>query len=212
MRETLPDGILALADEVILDRRDAGNACVSDCVRVRSIHWNVSRRRSQISSAPKTSSRCANLRCAKHCVHAAANALRRPSSAFCSAVGSARNRLTDDRTSQPRRCAPRGRVCRRARRDRRHARIDPTIVDTLRAEARKTNAEWMDEIAEDVPRRLIEIARSRPETTIALAGTRRAAAMAQRPSFPRSCSMPARASCCVLAPPAGAETAALPEE
>jgi two-component system sensor histidine kinase KdpD len=93
-----------------------------------------------------------------------------------------------------------------------HARIDPKIVDTLRAEARKTNAEWIDEIAEDVPRRLIEIARSRPETTIALAGTRRAARWLQRPSFPRSLLDAGARELLLLAPPAGAETAAPPEE
>jgi two-component system, OmpR family, sensor histidine kinase KdpD len=66
-----------------------------------------------------------------------------------------------------------------------NSRGDSSVVEKLRAEARKTNAEWIDEIAEDVPRRLIELARSRPETTIAVAGATRPPRWLQRPSFPR---------------------------
>ncbi len=61
----------------------------------------------------------------------------------------------------------------------------PSTVEMLRTEARKTNVEWIDEVADDVPKRLLEIARTRPETTIALAGTRRAPRWLERPSFPR---------------------------
>jgi hypothetical protein len=43
----------------------------------------------------------------------------------------------------------------------------------MRAEARKSNVEWIEDVAADVPKRLLEIARTRPETTIALAGTHR---------------------------------------
>ncbi len=64
-------------------------------------------------------------------------------------------------------------------------RVDPAIVDALRAEARKTNIEFIDEMAEDVPKRLLEIARARPETTIALGGARHAPRLFGRPSFPR---------------------------
>ncbi len=67
-----------------------------------------------------------------------------------------------------------------------NSRVESGIVDRLRAEARKTNAEWIDEVAEDVPKRLIEIARSRAETTIALgAATQREPRWLQRPSFAR---------------------------
>ncbi|HVN69061.1 MAG TPA: hypothetical protein VMU38_05390 [Candidatus Binatia bacterium] len=62
---------------------------------------------------------------------------------------------------------------------------NPAVVEAMRAEARKSNAEWIDEVADDVPKRLIEIARARPETTIALAGTQRAPRFLQRPSFSR---------------------------
>ncbi len=66
-----------------------------------------------------------------------------------------------------------------------NSRWDSGVVEKLRVEARKTNAEWIDEVAEDVPKRLIEIARSRPETTIALSGARRSPRWLQRASFPR---------------------------
>lgn len=51
--------------------------------------------------------------------------------------------------------------------------MDRTAVDALRNEARKTNVEFIEEVAADVPERLLEIARAKPETTIALAGTTR---------------------------------------
>jgi K+-sensing histidine kinase KdpD len=64
-------------------------------------------------------------------------------------------------------------------------RVDPSVVDSLRAEARKTNVEWIEEVAEDVPKRLIDIARARPQTTVALAGTLRPRRFMGRPSFAR---------------------------
>jgi two-component system, OmpR family, sensor histidine kinase KdpD len=59
------------------------------------------------------------------------------------------------------------------------------IVEALRNEARKTNADWIEETAPDVPARLLEIARRRPETTIAVAGTRRKPRWPQAPAFAR---------------------------
>ncbi len=64
-------------------------------------------------------------------------------------------------------------------------RVDPAVVEMLRAEARKTNVEWIEAVAEDVPKRLIEIARAVPQTTVALAGTQRAPRWLARPSFAR---------------------------
>jgi two-component system sensor histidine kinase KdpD len=64
-------------------------------------------------------------------------------------------------------------------------RVDSSVVETLRAEARKTNVEWIDDVAEDVPKRVIEIARSVPQTTVALAGTQRQPRWLARPSFAR---------------------------
>jgi two-component system sensor histidine kinase KdpD len=94
----------------------------------------------------------------------------------------------------------------------RRSRVNSSIVGRLRDEARKTNAEWIDEVADDVPRRLLEIARSRPETTIALAGARRARRWFERPSFPRRLLDAGARELLILIPPAAAEPIALPEE
>jgi two-component system sensor histidine kinase KdpD len=64
-------------------------------------------------------------------------------------------------------------------------RIDQSVVQQLKAEARKTNVEWLEDVAENAPARLIEIARTVPQTTIALAGTARAPRLLQPPSFAR---------------------------
>jgi hypothetical protein len=58
-------------------------------------------------------------------------------------------------------------------------------VDSLRAEARKTNVEWIDDVADDVPKRVIEVARARPQTTVAVAGTQHSRRWPQPPSFAR---------------------------
>ncbi|MGA7355711.1 MAG: hypothetical protein WBW76_09815 [Candidatus Cybelea sp.] len=91
-------------------------------------------------------------------------------------------------------------------------RIDPAVVETLRAEARKTNAEWIDEIAEDAPKRLLEIARSRPETTVALAGTMRPHRWLRRPSFARRLLDAGARELLVLLPPSGPPVTAPLEE
>jgi K+-sensing histidine kinase KdpD len=91
-------------------------------------------------------------------------------------------------------------------------RVDPTVVEALRAEARKTNVEWIEDVAENVPRRLLEIARSRPETTIALAGTKRVPRWLGRPSFARQLlDAGARELLVLMRPPENAKEA-LPEE
>ncbi|HEY6450566.1 MAG TPA: hypothetical protein VIX60_07805 [Candidatus Cybelea sp.] len=92
------------------------------------------------------------------------------------------------------------------------SRVDQAVLDALRAEARKTNVEWIDEVAEDVPRRLIEISRSRPETTIALAQARRPPRWLGRPSFPRRILDAGARELLLLMPPTGAGAPALPEE
>jgi two-component system sensor histidine kinase KdpD len=91
-------------------------------------------------------------------------------------------------------------------------RVNPAVVELLRAEARKTNVEWIDDVADDVPQRLLEIARSRPETTIALAGTHRAPRLLQRQSFARRLLDAGALELLVLTRPAEPVAAALPEE
>jgi two-component system, OmpR family, sensor histidine kinase KdpD len=88
------------------------------------------------------------------------------------------------------------------------AHVEPGVVDALRAEARKSNAEWIEAVADDVPKRLIEIARERPETTIALAGTRRSPRWLRRPSFARRLLDNGALELLVLIPPGDPATAA----
>ncbi|MGC1380299.1 MAG: hypothetical protein WA814_04665 [Candidatus Baltobacteraceae bacterium] len=88
---------------------------------------------------------------------------------------------------------------------------DPGAIESLRAEARKTNADWIEEIAENAPRRLIEIARERPETTIALAGTNRAPRFFGRPSFARRLLEAGARELLVLMRPAPASTPSFEE-
>lgn len=63
--------------------------------------------------------------------------------------------------------------------------VDPAVVTALRGEARKINAEFIDERAEDVPQRLLEIARAKPETTVAVPATSRRSRWLQPRSFAR---------------------------
>lgn len=64
-------------------------------------------------------------------------------------------------------------------------RVDAAAVETMQNEARKTNIEWIDDAADDVPRRLLEIARRKAETTIAIGGTHRPPRLFAPPSFAR---------------------------
>jgi two-component system sensor histidine kinase KdpD len=91
-------------------------------------------------------------------------------------------------------------------------RVDAAIVERLRAEARKTNADWIEDVAEEVPKRLLEIARARPETTIALAGTLRAPRWLARPSFARRLIDAGARELLILTPPGGATASAPAEE
>lgn len=78
---------------------------------------------------------------------------------------------------------------------------DGPIIEALRSEARKTNADWIQVRAADIPRRLIEIARSRPETTIAVAGTQRKPRWPQPPAFARRLLDAGARELLVLVPP-----------
>ncbi|MGB8521270.1 MAG: hypothetical protein WCD38_14005, partial [Candidatus Tumulicola sp.] len=79
--------------------------------------------------------------------------------------------------------------------------LDPAVVERLRAEARKTNVEWIEATAPDVPKRLIEIARQRPETTIALAGVARTPRWLTKSSFARRLLDAGARELLVLTPP-----------
>ncbi len=90
--------------------------------------------------------------------------------------------------------------------------VDPALVERLRVEARKTNADWIEESADDVPKRLIEIARARPETTIAVSGTHRASGWMQRSSSARRLLNAGARELLVLIPAANAGSVATQEE
>ncbi|HUZ49962.1 MAG TPA: hypothetical protein VMW12_09550, partial [Candidatus Dormibacteraeota bacterium] len=62
---------------------------------------------------------------------------------------------------------------------------DPQTLDEIARIARAVNAEFINEVSEDAPARLIEIARSKSETTIAVGGTLRTPRWPQRRAFAR---------------------------
>jgi two-component system sensor histidine kinase KdpD len=89
--------------------------------------------------------------------------------------------------------------------------VDAAAVDAMRAEARLSNVEWIEDTTEDVPKRLLEIARAKPETTIALAGTNRKPRFLGPPSFARRLlDAGARELLILMRPESAAE--ALPED
>lgn len=63
--------------------------------------------------------------------------------------------------------------------------VDHDALEQFSRFARSLNAEWIDERAQDPATRLIEIARSQPETNIAVGGTLRRPRWFARPSFAR---------------------------
>jgi two-component system, OmpR family, sensor histidine kinase KdpD len=210
VRETLPDGILALADEVILI--DVTPETLRQRLRDGKIYPP-----NRIEAALSNFFRIENLHALREL--ALREALRarqreRIASPFERLLLSIGSRAID--LPMIKRA---GRIAARlgiefaiAHVVDRRARVDRAVVETLRAEARKTNTEWIEEVADNVPRRLIEISRARPETTIALAGTRRAPRWLQRPSFPRQLLDAGARELLILLPPAEPIAAALPEE
>jgi len=205
VRETLPDGILALADEVILI--DVTPETLRQRLREGKIYPPE-----RIEPALANFFRTENLFALREL--ALREALRarhreRIASPF------ARLLLAVDAQQIDLTMVPRaGRIAARlaiefaiAHVAGPRAKIDRAMVERLRAEARKTNIEWIDEVSEDVPRRLLEIARSRPETTIAVAGTRRAPRWPQPPSFPRRLLDAGARELLVLMTPAAGESA-----
>jgi two-component system sensor histidine kinase KdpD len=79
---------------------------------------------------------------------------------------------------------------------------DPAIVAALRDEARKTNADWIEDRAANVPARLLQIARSIPQTTLAVAGTHRKPRWPQPAAFARRLLDAGAQELLVLLPPA----------
>jgi two-component system, OmpR family, sensor histidine kinase KdpD len=183
VRETLPDGILALADEVILI--DVTPETLRQRLREGKIYPPE-----RIETALTHFFRTENLFALREL--AIREALR---ARYRERVPSPFDRLllsVGSRTVDLPMVARAGRVAARLAIDFAIAhvvgprdRVDKGAVEALRAEALKINADWIEETAEDVPKRLLQIARAKPETTIVLAGTHRSPRMFARPSFAR---------------------------
>ena len=184
MRETLPDGILSLADEVILI--DVTPETLRQRLREGKIYPP-----NRIETALANFFRTENLFALRElALREALRARHReriasPFERILLAVGSRPVDLAMIAARRTHRRASRHRVCDRARGRPARARRCKRSSKNCAAEARKTNAEWIDAVADDAPKRLLEIARARPETTIALAGTRRSRRWLERPSFSR---------------------------
>lgn len=200
VRETLPDGILALADEVILV--DVTPETLRQRLREGKIYPLE-----RIDAALANFFRTENLFALREL--ALREALR---ARFRERIVSPFERLLlsvgSDAADLPT-IARAGRIAARLAIEFAIAHVvgpkehsDPTVVDALRAEARKTNAHFIDELAEDVPKRLLEIARAKPETTIAVASTTRRPRWLQPRSFARRLLDAGARELLLLSPPA----------
>jgi two-component system sensor histidine kinase KdpD len=207
VRETLPDGILALADEVILID------VTPDTLRQRLREGKIYPA-SRIEAALSNFFRTENLFALREL--ALREALRaryreQISSPFERVLLSVGSRAID--LPMIRRA---GRIAARLAVDFAIAhvigpkeKVDAAAVEAMRAEARKSNVEWIEATAEDPPKALLEIARTKPETTIALAGTNRKPRFLGPPSFARRLlDAGARELLILMRPEAGAETLA----
>jgi two-component system, OmpR family, sensor histidine kinase KdpD len=205
VRETLPDGILSLADEVILI--DVTPETLRQRLREGKIYPPE-----RIEAALTNFFRAENLAALREL--ALREALR---ARHRERIASPFERLLLTVGSRARDLAVIARAERVAARlaiefaiahiTTPNERVDRAILEAMRAEARKTNVEWIEETALDVPKRLIEIARSKAETTIALAGTTRAPRWLARPSFARRLLVAGARELLVLAPPRGSTPA-----
>jgi two-component system sensor histidine kinase KdpD len=183
VRETLPDSILPLADEVILI--DVTPETLRERLRAGKIYP-----RERIESALSHFFRIENLASLREL--AIREALRaetreRIASPFTrlllSIVGRPDDLILVRKAS---------RLAARLEVDFSIAHIAETRDKVDRAQlaeyerlARTINAEWIDDRADDAPKRLLEVARMRPETAVAVGGTHRSPRWPARNSFAR---------------------------
>ncbi len=207
VRETLPDGILTLADEVILI--DVTPETLRQRLRDGKI-YPPERCEAALANFFRTENLFAlrelALREALRARHR--ERITSPFERILLAVGSREVDLTM--------VARAGKVAARlaiefaiAHVNAPREKVDSVIVEKLRAEARKTNTEWIELVAEDVPKALLDVARSRPETTIAVAGPQHASRWPQRPAFPRRLLDAGARELLVLQPPGNATDASV---
>ena len=199
VRETLPDGILSLADEVILID------VTPDMLRQRLREGKIYPPE-RIEAALGNFFRIENLSALREL--ALREALR---ARYRERIASPFERLllsVDSRAVDLAMISRAGRIAARlgvefsiAHITSSKERLDATTVEAVRAEARKTNVEFIDEIADDVPKRLLEIARAKSETTIAVSGTIRQPRWLAARSFARQLLEAGARELLVLTPP-----------
>jgi two-component system sensor histidine kinase KdpD len=199
VRETLPDGILRLADEVILID------VTPDTLRQRLREGKIYPRE-RIETALANFFRTENLFALREL--ALREALR---ARYRERIASPFERLlltVDSHAVDLLTISRAGRIAARLAIEFAIAhvtgpkeRVDANAVEAMRSEARKTNVEFIEEVADDVPRRLLQIARAKPETTIAVAGTTRNPRWLQQPSFARQLLDAGAKELLVLTPP-----------
>ncbi len=183
VRETLPDGILPLADEVILI--DVTPETLRDRLRAGKIYPAA-----RIDAALANFFRTENLASLREL--AIREALRsemreRISSPFARLLVSIVGREDDMLLVRKA-----GRLAARLEVDfaiahiaERRDKVDPEQVATFERAAQAIGADWIDERADDAAKRLIEVARSRPETVVAVGGTLRTPRWPARNAFAR---------------------------
>ncbi len=183
VRETLPDGILPLADEVILI--DVTPETLRERLRAGKIYPAA-----RIDAALSNFFRTENLASLREL--AIREALRsemreRIASPFARLLVSIVGREDDMLLVRKA-----GRLAARLEVDFTIAhiaeprdKVDPNQVARFERTAQVLGADWVDERANDAARRLIEVARSRPETVVAVGGTLRTPRWPARNAFAR---------------------------
>ncbi len=199
VRETLPDGILSLADEVILID------VTPDTLRQRLREGKIYPPE-RIDAALSNFFRSENLFALREL--ALREALR---ARYRERIPSPFERLlltVDSRAVDMLTMSRAGRIAARlaiefaiAHVTSPKERVDSRAVEAMRSEARKTNVEFIEETADDVPGRLLEIARAKPETTLVVSGTTRHPRWLQKPSFARQLLDAGARELLVLTPP-----------
>ncbi|MBV8639427.1 MAG: hypothetical protein JO322_15205 [Candidatus Eremiobacteraeota bacterium] len=183
VRETLPDGILPLADEVILI--DVTPESLRERLRAGKIYPAA-----RIDAALSNFFRTENLASLREL--AIREALRsemreRIASPFARLLVSIVGREDDMLLVRKA-----GRLAARLEVDftiahiaERRDKVDPEQVARFERAAQTIGADWIDERADDAAKRLIEVARSRPETVVAVGGTLRKPRWPARNAFAR---------------------------
>jgi two-component system, OmpR family, sensor histidine kinase KdpD len=183
VRETLPDGILPLADEVILV--DVTPETLRERLRAGKIYP-----RDRVETALSNFFRIENLASLREL--AIREALRAETRERLSAP---LGRLLISIVARPEDMLlvrKAGRLAARLEVDFSIAhiaeardKVDPQRLAEFERAARLINAEWIDQRAEDAARALLAVARKRPETVVAVGGTHRAPRWPARNAFAR---------------------------